>query len=64
VNDKYQCSTLNQIPLSEDEFVKCKLGEVCTYTDVVTGDTLTKDCECGYNSDGQGYCPKGHNNSN
>ena len=40
---------------NSDGFVKCNLGEKCHYTDGQT--KYIKDCECGYNSDGQGYCP-------
>jgi hypothetical protein len=56
----YRCSYLEQIPLKKGEFVKCKLGEQCEYTNM-TGGKVQRDCECGYNADGQGYCPEGHN---
>lgn len=36
-------------------FVKCDWNEDCSYTDGVT--TSTKKCGCGYNINGQGYCP-------
>jgi hypothetical protein len=40
---------------NSDGYVKCNLGEKCIYTDGQT--KYARDCECGYNSDGQGYCP-------
>jgi hypothetical protein len=38
---------------------KCDLGQKCNYTDFDT--KFTRDCSCGFNTDGNAYCPKGHN---
>ena len=50
----------NQTP-DVNGFLKCNLGDICYYT---TGfytngenDTIGMNCECGYNEDGQGFCP-------
>jgi len=41
--------------VSPEGFVKCNWGEKCTYSD---GKNLEeRDCQCGYNAEGQGYCP-------
>ena len=42
--------------IDENGFVKCLHGTKCSY---INGkNKFEKDCECGYNSMGQGYCPK------
>jgi len=38
--------------VDSDGFVKCNYEDLCFYTD-----GSSKDCECGYNAAGQGYCP-------
>merc|ERR1711976_184208 len=38
-----------------DGYVKCDWGSQCSYTD--GSNMITQDCGCGYNADGQGYCP-------
>jgi hypothetical protein len=49
---------------SEGEFVKCNLGDTCSYSFITdTRSTYGRDCQCDYSSTGQGYCPKGHNKS-
>ena len=73
INDKHcafgivynnKCVTLTGSNDKEEEFVNCNYGDTCTYN--VIGEketkiaTITKLCECGFNSDGQGYCPKFH----
>jgi hypothetical protein len=63
LDNKHRCSSLEQTSSSEGEFVKCKIGEKCSYIVTTGDDEVTKTCQCGYNSDGQGYCPKGHNSS-
>ena len=40
--------------------VKCDAGSKCKYDDDMAG-SIEKDCACGYNADGQGYCPLGFN---
>jgi hypothetical protein len=59
-----RCSMLSQDEPNEGEFIKCIMGEKCFYKIVGTDYGYGKDCGCGYNSTGQGYCTKGHNNSN
>ncbi len=38
-----------------DGFIKCKKGELCYYVEGKNNFTL--NCECGFNEEGQGYCP-------
>lgn len=63
--DTLQCTQLTYKNISNtpdsNGFVKCNLGDDCYYT---TGyykngenDTYVDKCQCGYNSQGQGYCP-------
>ena len=40
-------------------FIKCDYGEFCYYDNGKKN--VPKDCGCGYNSDGQGYCPLPNN---
>jgi hypothetical protein len=40
---------------ARDGFVKCNWGEKCSYT--IGKATVEQDCECGFNEEGQGYCP-------
>lgn len=44
-----------------DGVVKCNVGEKCDYVfkfgDGKPEQSITMDCACGYNADGQGYCP-------
>jgi hypothetical protein len=46
--------------MNSDGFVKCNWGEKCYYTDGKTNEE--RDCECGYNAEGQGYCPLSQDN--
>lgn len=41
--------------VDENGFVKCDYNETCKYFNGKRN--ITKICGCGYNSDGQGYCP-------
>lgn len=43
-----------------DGVVKCNYGDVCEYD--VDGQTVNMTCQCGYNANGQGYCPYDHKN--
>jgi hypothetical protein len=54
------CSSFNQ---TVEDFITCNYNEKCNYT-TSDGGLVLKDCGCGYNSEGQGYCPMGHNKSN
>jgi len=38
---------------------KCDLDQKCNYT--VNGVGVQKTCSCGFNENGNAYCPKGHN---
>jgi hypothetical protein len=44
---------------SKSGLVICSLDRKCNYTTFTSG-AFSLDCECGYNSDGNSYCPKGH----
>ena len=52
----------NVLPENIDEngFVKCNLNQMCNYTSGGNWTVYTKSCECGYNKEGQGYCPLSH----
>jgi hypothetical protein len=63
VDDSLKCAQLNQQQPEQGEYVKCSLVDKCNYNLSTDGSIFIKDCECGYNFTGQGYCPKGHNNS-
>jgi hypothetical protein len=53
---RYLCASLNQT--FTDEYKQCGFNEKCNYT--MSGyQNVTRSCECGYNSAGQGYCPQG-----
>ena len=41
--------------IDENGFIKCNYGEKCFYLNGKIG--FEKNCECGYNKEGQGYCP-------
>ena len=41
--------------IDEKGFIKCNYGEKCFYNN--GKNKFEKDCECGYNDKGQGYCP-------
>jgi hypothetical protein len=56
------CTTYTQSDAGDAKgFVTCSLGSLCNYTDVTAATTVSKPCPCGYNADGQGYCPLGYN---
>ncbi len=41
--------------IDENGFIKCDYGETCFYNNGIN--TTEKKCGCGYNDQGQGYCP-------
>jgi hypothetical protein len=43
-------------------FAPCDYGSFCHYTFNDKSDAGTEECQCGYNTLGQGYCKPGHNN--
>ena len=45
----------NKIEIDKNGFIKCEYKESCFYDNGKR--TIKKICECGYNSEGQGYCP-------
>ena len=59
------CSSLNSTDTKDeklDSLTKCEFGSKCNYT--FNGvSSYQRDCECGYNADGMGYCPRGHDTS-
>ena len=58
------CVTYNDVEakVADDKYKKCNFGEKCIYN--VLGlqykRRLEISCPCGYNSEGQGYCPHFH----
>jgi hypothetical protein len=48
--------------VTEANLTRCEYGKQCTYTDH-TGAALVIDCQCGYNADGIGYCPRDDDDS-
>jgi hypothetical protein len=59
------CSSLNQtdqINKDLDNLRQCNHGDPCHYSNNGIG-SETKYCECGYNENGVGYCPRGHDTS-
>lgn len=52
------CIKRSYFPKSNDEVVKCNPGDKCLYKTQGNGDYYDElDCLCGFNEDGQGYCP-------
>ena len=45
--------------IDENGFITCEYNEDCIYDN--GKNSITKKCGCGYNSDGQGYCPLPNN---
>ena len=58
------CVSYNDVEkkTDDDKYKKCNFGEKCIYN--VIGLNYNKiyeiNCPCGYNSEGQGYCPHYH----
>jgi hypothetical protein len=62
---KGECSSLNQTDVTNkdlDYLKQCNHGEACHYTNNGKGN-VTLYCDCGYNENGYGYCPRGHDTS-
>jgi hypothetical protein len=64
VDGQGRCTALNQTISTVDPdlnmFRRCGYGDACAYT--LNGlDTKSVPCECGFNTAGYGYCPKGQN---
>jgi hypothetical protein len=59
-----ECSRINlQNPIDSSGFAKCEYDSQCLYNLNDKHDFTSKECECGYNDKGQGYCKPGHNTS-
>jgi hypothetical protein len=56
-----KCDYMNTVdPVNnKTNLVDCFPGQKCNYTTI--NGQITRDCECGYNTEGKSYCPKGHN---
>jgi hypothetical protein len=57
----YTCTMLNQKD-TKQTYVPCNPSENCIYN-TNEGDEINNMCDCGYNSNGQGYCMVGQNKS-
>jgi hypothetical protein len=60
--DNSKCiSMIQEEDGNEDGFIECSYGDKCKYKldDMVQ----EQDCQCGYNTDGKGYCQRGFNKS-
>jgi len=60
VNSLFQCAMYNYTAttatkVDSNGFVPCAYADQCSYTNGV--DSRTDTCQCGYNPNGQGYCP-------
>lgn len=56
-----QCVEIKGNNNKEDEFVECQFGTNCTYNLIPSSlGSIQKQCECGFNAEGKGYCPKFH----
>jgi hypothetical protein len=53
VDIKYDNTTASK--QDTNGYVPCNWNEDCLYTDGI--DKFSKKCGCGYNAEGQGYCP-------
>ena len=56
--DGNTCVQLISKKYSDDKYKECEFGTECEYLTYPTETTITKPCECGYNSAGKAYCPK------
>ena len=58
-------SDLNGTKVKDDEYKKCDFNSYCEYNINGLGKKIKKyvKCGCGYNSEGQGYCPHFHDYS-
>ena len=54
------CTSLANKNTFTDEYLECQFGSNCEYFSLPSKNAITKTCECGYNSEGKGYCPKAH----
>ena len=57
VSYNYDSKWLNETKKKDDKngYITCNFGEECVYNS--GRNKITKYCGCGYNSNGQGYCP-------
>lgn len=62
---KIRCANKNHTDAKNEtieDLVKCDYNEFCNYTisDNLTTENFQENCGCGYNKNGYGYCPRGH----
>jgi hypothetical protein len=62
---RYRCAKKNHKDFKNstiDDLVICNYNQMCNYTltNNFTNENLQESCTCGYNKDGFGYCPRGH----
>jgi hypothetical protein len=60
-SDNNICSTFNQTDTSQI-YIPCEMNQLCNYTINGIGN-LQNRCDCGYNTEGQGYCQSGQDTS-
>ncbi len=65
---KLRCATFNHSDAknsTESDLVRCNYDQMCNYTmsDLLNYQTFQYQCDCGYNSNGQGYCRRGNDAS-
>lgn len=66
---KFRCISRNHTDARNaslnDDLIQCNFNQKCNYTisDNVTTDEDNLPCDCGYNKNGFGYCPRGHDSS-
>ena len=54
-DDSWMKTSLKNIDPHDNRFIKCNYGDKCVYSN--GKNKYEKNCECGYNNKGQGYCP-------
>lgn len=54
----YRYANDTKMKIDEDGFVECEInkGNECAYRNSL-GKDFKRDCECGFNAEGKGYCP-------
>jgi hypothetical protein len=71
MNPDGECIMISYRNMTSDKngFIKCSMGQMCNYTTGQSDSTGESDliqypCQCGYNSEGQGYCGLSHDYRN
>ena len=62
IDDSGVCiKIVDQIKAKDNEYRECERDMKCLYNALpITSGTISKECGCGYNQKGIGYCPKFH----